>query len=160
MQMMIRSTSAVGSRILFSASNAFIKMALLPLLRMAGTFDELVEIMARLRGPNGCPWDHEQTFKDYPQHIREEAEELFAAFDSGDVEHMKEEIGDLIWTLIFFSQIAKDEGLFTIEDSLKDIKEKIIRRHPHIFGDAKVSSAEEVIKTWNKIKEKERKAKK
>jgi len=122
-----------------------------------GAFNELVEIMARLRSKDGCAWDLEQTMESYPKHIREEAEELFEAIDSGDMEHIKEELGDLIWTLVFYAQLAKDENLFTIEDALVDIKDKIIRRHPHIFGDVKANSVQEIKDNWDKIKQEERK---
>lgn len=123
---------------------------------MPGNFDELVRLMAHLRSPQGCAWDRQQTRKSYAKCIRDEAEELFRALDAEDVENIREEIGDLVWTLVFYSRLAEEEGLFTMDDALKGIREKIVRRHPHVFGDVKVGSVQEILDNWEAIKRKER----
>ncbi|MEW6189583.1 MAG: nucleoside triphosphate pyrophosphohydrolase [Actinomycetota bacterium] len=119
------------------------------------TFEELVEIMSKLRGPSGCPWDKEQTHRSLKRHLIEEAYETIEAIDREDFTHLKEELGDLLLQIVFHAQIASEEEKFTIEDVLEDIVSKLIRRHPHIFADVKVTSSREVIAHWEEIKEKE-----
>ncbi|MDI6892321.1 MAG: nucleoside triphosphate pyrophosphohydrolase [Actinomycetota bacterium] len=116
------------------------------------TFDSLLEIMARLRGPSGCLWDKEQTHQSIKQHLIEEAYEVVDAIDRKDFAHLKEELGDLLLQVVFHAQIASDEGKFDIGDILEDITTKLVRRHPHIFGDVKVSSSREVVENWESIK--------
>lgn len=122
-------------------------------------FDELVQIMARLRGPDGCLWDKEQTHQTLKQYLIEEADEVIEAIDHPDPAHLKEELGDLLLQVVFHAQIAAEDGRFTIDEVLDEIIDKLKRRHPHVFGDVKVGSSREIVERWNKIKaaEKERK---
>lgn len=114
------------------------------------TFDELLSIMRRLR--KDCPWDREQTNDSIKGHTIEEAYEVVEAIDHGNDEDLRHELGDLLLHVVFHSQIAEDEGRFNINDVLEAIIEKLIRRHPHIFGDATVSDSAEVLKNWEQIK--------
>ncbi len=123
-------------------------------------FERLVAIMARLRAPGGCPWDLEQSFDSIKPYLLEETYEVMAAIDARDWPELAEELGDLILQPVFFAQMASEEGRFRIEDSLDAIIEKLIRRHPHIFGDSKADTSEAVLKRWNEIKLEEKKAKK
>src|SRR5215213_3535680 len=100
-------------------------------------FQRLVAIMARLRGPDGCPWDREQSFDTIKPYMLEETYEVMEAIDARDWPELAEELGDLMLQPVFFAQMASEEGHFNIEDSLDAINEKLIRRHPHIFGDSK-----------------------
>ncbi len=119
-------------------------------------FDKLVEIMEKLRSENGCPWDKEQTFESLKTFVIEEAYELIDAIDDKDFKHICEELGDLQLQIVFLSQIAKETNLFKIEDVLTSINEKMIRRHPHVFGEEQVSNSQDVLTNWEKIKTKER----
>jgi MazG family protein len=123
---------------------------------MSETFDELVSIMDRLREPGGCPWDREQDLDSFLPNLREELEEVEEAIRKKDPENLCEEIGDLLFNLVFVARLAKEEGWFTIEDSLAGIRDKIVRRHPHVFGDANCETPEEVLDQWNRIKETEK----
>jgi uncharacterized protein YabN with tetrapyrrole methylase and pyrophosphatase domain len=123
---------------------------------MSKTFEELTRIMDRLREPGGCPWDRDQDFDSFLPNLREELEEVEAAVRGRDPKNLCEEIGDLIFNLIFLARLAKEEGWFTIEDSLVSIRDKIVRRHPHVFGDANCETPEEVLDQWNRIKDKEK----
>ena len=123
-------------------------------------FDRLVEIVKRLRAPDGCPWDKKQTLYSLKDAIMEEAAELVDALDNKDIENIKEELGDVLLHVVFHSETASEEGLFNIEDVAKDINEKLIRRHPHVFKDEHYETAEEVKIRWDKIKEEENKNKK
>lgn len=123
-------------------------------------FDRLVEIVKRLRAPDGCPWDKKQTLYSLKDAIMEEAAELVDALDNKDIENIKEELGDVLLHVVFHSETASEEGLFNIEDVAKDINEKLIRRHPHVFKDEHYETAEEVKVRWDKIKEEENKNKK
>jgi MazG family protein len=127
--------------------------------RSAGdAFQRLVDIMARLRGPGGCPWDHEQTLESLRQFVLEEAYEVLDAIDRGDYDDLRGEIGDFIFEGVFLARIAEDEGRFTVADSLTAICEKLIRRHPHVFGDASgVETPRLVVEQWEQIKARERK---
>lgn len=118
---------------------------------------ELKEIIARLRGPGGCPWDQQQTHKSLSGHLIEECSELLETIDCGNIDHMREELGDLLLHIFLHAQIADDENYFDIEDVARDICEKLIRRHPHVFGEAKVSGLDELYNQWEKIKGGERK---
>ena len=104
-------------------------------------FGELVEVMARLRAPGGCPWDRKQTFDTIKSYLLEETYEVMDAIDRRDWPHLAEELGDLLLQPVFFAEMATEEGLFTISDALDTINAKLIRRHPHVFGDA---SAEKI----------------
>jgi len=126
---------------------------------MSGSlFDELVAIMARLRAPDGCPWDREQTLDDLGRYIREEADEVVEAIESGKADDVRDELGDLLFNLIHAACIAEEAGDFTIEDVIAGARDKIIRRHPHVFGDAEAKSKEEVLEHWNRIKAEEKRA--
>jgi len=119
-------------------------------------FDKLVEIMERLRGENGCPWDKEQSFESLKPFVIEEAYEAIETIDDKDYTHLCEELGDLQLQIVFLSQIAKEQKLFTVEDALNSINEKMIRRHPHVFGEEIVENSDDVLTNWEKIKTEER----
>jgi tetrapyrrole methylase family protein / MazG family protein len=112
--------------------------------------------MARLRAPDGCPWDREQTFDSIKRHTLEETYEVLEAIEDRDWPALCEELGDLLLQPVFYAQMATDEGLFAIEDSLRAINEKLIRRHPHIFGEVKADTAEAVLTNWDAIKKQEK----
>lgn len=118
---------------------------------------ELKEIIAYLRGPNGCPWDQQQTHQSLSGHLVEECSELLETIDRNDIEHMREELGDLLLHIFLHAQIADDEGHFNIEDVATDICEKLVRRHPHVFGDAKIEGLDELYHQWERIKKDEKK---
>jgi tetrapyrrole methylase family protein/MazG family protein len=115
-------------------------------------FSALVELMSRLRAPDGCPWDREQTPESLKPYIIEEAHEVCEAIDSRDPDHICEELGDLLFQIIFQAQIASERGDFDVYDVVEKIHEKMIRRHPHVFGDKKVRDSEEVRRNWAQIK--------
>jgi len=121
-------------------------------------FERLVDIMARLRSPEGCPWDREQTFETIKTYLLEEAYEVMDAIDERNWAALADELGDLILQAVFFAQMAKEEGRFTIADSLDAIIGKLVRRHPHVFADGNAKTSEEVKKRWDEIKEAEKKA--
>jgi MazG family protein len=126
--------------------------------RAAEEFGRLVDIMRRLRGPGGCPWDHEQTIHSLRGFVLEETYEVLDAIDRSDHAALAGEIGDLIFEGVFLARIEEDEGHFTVADSLKAINEKLIRRHPHVFGDdnrPKVATAGKVVEQWEQIKARE-----
>lgn len=122
--------------------------------------DKLLDIMARLRAPGGCPWDREQTPESLKPMLVEEAFEVLHAIDSHDSSELKEELGDLLLQVVFHSQIARENQQFAMQDVIDAICEKITRRHPHVFGDVKADTSEEVLKNWNRIKAEEHAAKK
>lgn len=117
---------------------------------------ELIDVIARLRAPDGCQWDREQTHKSLRPNMLEEAYEAVDAMDSGDMKHLKEELGDVLLQVVLHAQIASEEGAFTIEDVAKGLKDKLIHRHPHVFGDVKVNSTKEILDNWDKLKAKEK----
>lgn len=124
----------------------------------ANSLDRVLEIMSRLRDPKGgCPWDREQTLANLKAYLIEECYELIDAIDSGDVEKHKEELGDLLLQIVFQVQIRKEEGHFRFDDVAAVLAEKLIRRHPHVFGDVKVSGSKDVLRKWEAIKAKEKK---
>ncbi len=129
---------------------------------MSEKFDELVGVMERLRAPGGCPWDAEQTYASLSQYLLEEAYETFDAIQhaeaTGDIEHLKEELGDLLLQVVFHSTIGKERGEFTIEDVAEGISKKLVLRHPHVFGDANLETASDVLNNWDELKANERKA--
>jgi len=118
-------------------------------------FEKLVGVMERLRGPNGCPWDKEQTYKDIAPHTLEEVHEVLDAIDRKDFDGLKEELGDLLLQIIFYAQIAKEDKRFSIDDVIDAISRKLIHRHPHVFGDRKVKGSSEVLQRWEELKLKE-----
>ena len=125
--------------------------------------DELREVVRRLRAPDGCPWDKEQTHGSLKSGIIEEASEVICGINvlekTGNPENLKEELGDLLLQVVMQSQIAEEEGVFSLDDVCRGISEKLIRRHPHVFGDLKVSGTEEVLVNWEEIKAKEKEGK-
>ncbi|GIL17717.1 MAG: nucleoside triphosphate pyrophosphohydrolase [Oligoflexia bacterium] len=123
-------------------------------------FQSLVEIVARLRGPDGCPWDKEQSQKSLAQFSIEEAFELAEAIESGNQSHVKEELGDFLFQVILQSQVSKDNNGFELKDVLQDLNEKLIRRHPHVFSDVKAKDIEEVWRNWERLKAQEKAAQK
>ena len=125
---------------------------------MAGDYgcEDLIELMATLRGQEGCPWDKEQTHETLRRYLIEEAYETIEAIDNGDHRHLMEELGDLLLQIVFHAQIASEAGEFTMSEVVEGIVTKLKRRHPHIFGEARVSSAREVLINWEKIKREEK----
>lgn len=121
--------------------------------------NELIEIMARLRDPDtGCPWDLEQDFASIAPYTIEEAYEVADAIERGDLSDLKDELGDLLFQVAFHSQLAREAGAFAFEDVVRGINEKMLRRHPHVFGDASAEDADAVLANWNATKAQERKA--
>lgn len=118
-------------------------------------FDNLLSIADRLLGPDGCPWDLQQTFFTLQPYLLEEMHELIEAIDSQDPKKMCEEIGDVLYVLIFAAKLGEKENKFTITDAIKAVAEKLIRRHPHIFGEKKISSTDDVVNNWEEIKKQE-----
>src|SRR6185369_8627604 len=125
----------------------------------AAGFSRLVEIMARLRSPEGCPWDREQTFDTIKPFLLEETYEVMDAIDARDWKELAGELGDLLLQAVFFAQMAAEENLFRIDDALDAINAKLIRRHPHVFGDQTAQTEGDVRKIWSEVKASERKDK-
>jgi tetrapyrrole methylase family protein / MazG family protein len=123
---------------------------------MLKNFSKLREIIAVLRGPNGCPWDKEQTHESLKKYLIEETFEVIEAIDSGDIDHLIEELGDVLLQVMLHAQIGEDEGYFAIEDVIEVLSEKMIRRHPHVFGDKKAENSKEVLRNWQEIKKQEK----
>lgn len=123
-------------------------------------FDDFVATIAALRAENGCPWDRKQTHESLKECLTEEAGEVLAAIDNQDDENLCEELGDLLLQVVMHAQIAAEENRFTIEDVVRGVNEKMIRRHPHVFGDEKVESVEEGLNLWEQIKRQEKEGKK
>jgi tetrapyrrole methylase family protein/MazG family protein len=122
------------------------------------TLEDLVELMATLRGENGCPWDKKQTKASIKPHIIEEAYEVAEAVDEQDPRKMQEELGDLLFEIVFYAQMLSEEDGIDIYDIIKMIHTKMVRRHPHVFGDTNVKDADEVLVNWEQIKQEEKKA--
>lgn len=118
--------------------------------------ERLVDIVATLRSENGCQWDREQTHKSLRPNMLEEAYEAVDAIDDGDVANLREELGDVLLQVVLHSQIAKDDNEFDIEDVAKELSDKLIHRHPHVFGDTKVNSTKDIIDNWDKLKKEEK----
>ncbi len=114
--------------------------------------EELLEIMSMLRGPEGCPWDREQTHESLKPYVVEEAYELVDAIEGGQNGQIKEELGDLLLQIVFHSQLGSEGGSFDFDDVIRGINEKLLRRHPHVFGDEKASDGGEALKNWERVK--------
>lgn len=129
---------------------------------MSKNFDELINVMARLRAPGGCPWDREQTYSSLAQYLLEETYETFDAIQeadkTGDTTNLREELGDILLQVVFHSTIAAERQDFTIDEVVRGVTQKLVLRHPHVFGDEKLEKAEDVLNNWDKLKANERKA--
>lgn len=128
---------------------------------MPASFDDLVVLMARLRSPEGCPWDREQTYATLAPMLLEEAYEAFEAVEEareGRPAELRDELGDLLFQIVFYAQVAQERGDFSIEDVTDAIHAKMVRRHPHVFGDAQAENAAEVLRNWEAIKAEEKRA--
>ena len=123
---------------------------------MYKNLEELINTVRILRSENGCQWDREQTHQTLKSNMLEEAYEAVDAIDNNDMKHLKEELGDVLLQVVLHSQIANEEGAFSIEDVAKDINEKLIRRHPHVFADVNVNSVGEILDNWEQIKNQEK----
>lgn len=123
------------------------------------TFDDFIRVVAQLRSEHGCPWDKAQTHESLKKCLADESQEVFEAIDNGDMENLCEELGDVLLQVVLHSQIASETGAFTIDDVVDGVCEKMIRRHPHVFGDVRVSSPEEGLALWNEIKRREKQEK-
>jgi MazG family protein len=127
--------------------------------RPAESIERLLAIMARLRGPGGCPWDREQTLETLRPYVLEETYEVLEAMESGDAREHRDELGDLLLQIVFQAQLTSEVGAFDFADVADAISNKLVSRHPHVFGDAQVSDAEAVMKQWVALKQKEKAAK-
>ena len=120
-------------------------------------FERAVSIMARLRGPGGCPWDLEQTFDSIKPYTLEETYEVLEAIDNRDCDELPGELGDLLLQVLFYAQMARDQGTFSIDTVLDRLSDKLVRRHPHVFGDVKAETSSEVLRNWEALKAGEKK---
>lgn len=120
------------------------------------SFGDLRDIIAKLRSEKGCPWDRAQTYESLKKCLAEEAEEVYQAVDNRDMENLCEELGDVLMQVMLNSQIAKEEGAFTIDNVIDGLCRKLVRRHPHVFGDARADTVEEGLALWNAIKAQEK----
>jgi MazG family protein len=142
----------VRSTLVFAGREVFV--------RRMSAIEELRQTIARLRAPGGCPWDQEQTHASLTRCLIDEVSELLDTIDRLDMPHMREELGDVLIQVIFHAQIAEEAGHFNLEDVAREVNEKLIRRHPHVFGDhAKLGTGAEVIVKWEEIKAQEKAAK-
>ncbi|MCC6499420.1 MAG: nucleoside triphosphate pyrophosphohydrolase [Anaerolineales bacterium] len=132
----------------------------IPPLGEGTSFESFAEIVAHLRAPNGCPWDREQTHASLRKHLLEESYEAISAIDSNNFADMREEFGDLLLQVVLQAQIANEAGQFNVSDVIRGIHSKIVRRHPHVFGDLKLDGVDAVLENWEKLKEQERGGKK
>jgi MazG family protein len=124
---------------------------------MMKDFDKLVKVMARLRGPGGCPWDRKQTHKSLLKYLREESAEVAQAVRRKDYRNLEEELGDVLLQVLFHADIAREKKRFSIRDVVRGLTKKLIRRHPHVFGKkVKFQTAEQVLAKWNEIKAREK----
>jgi uncharacterized protein YabN with tetrapyrrole methylase and pyrophosphatase domain len=125
-------------------------------MKKKSAIEDLLKVMAKLRSPTGCPWDREQTHLTLRRHAIEEVYELIDAIEARDDHEMAEELGDLLLQVVFHAQMAHERGVFDFEKVCRVLKEKLIRRHPHVFGNAKVKNVDEVWANWEKIKRAEK----
>ncbi|MBI3404976.1 MAG: nucleoside triphosphate pyrophosphohydrolase [Acidobacteria bacterium] len=127
---------------------------------MSRKFEDLVAVQARLRAPNGCPWDREQTHESLRTYLIEETYEVLDRLDAKEFDKLPEELGDLLLQVVFHSQLAQEAGRFEIGDVIESIHDKLVRRHPHVFGDVKADTSKQVLKNWEELKAEERKSEK
>jgi XTP/dITP diphosphohydrolase len=125
-------------------------------MKKRSAVQDLLKIMARLRSPTGCPWDREQNHRSLRWHAVEEVYELMDAIESGDDEEMAEELGDLLLQVVFHCQLARERGVFDFDQVARHLADKLVRRHPHVFGDVKVADVDQVWANWDKIKRAEK----
>lgn len=123
------------------------------------SFQELIDIVADLRSENGCPWDKEQTHESLIPCLREESEEVIEAIQKNDLDNLEEELGDVLLQVIMHARIASEQGHFDIHDVITGICQKMVRRHPHVFGDLQENDKEQLLKNWEQIKAEEKKSK-
>ncbi|UCD65547.1 MAG: nucleotide pyrophosphohydrolase [Deltaproteobacteria bacterium] len=119
-------------------------------------FDQFVDIVRKLRSDNGCPWDRDQSPLSLKRYLKEETRELLEAIESGDNQHIKEELGDLLYLIVLLAQIFNEEDLFAIGDVVETISKKMVRRHPHVFKDESIGSTAELRQRWLEIKDNEK----
>ncbi len=124
------------------------------------SFKDLLELADILLGEKGCPWDRSQTIFSLQKHLLEEAHEVIEAIDKKDFEHIKEELGDLLYTIVFIAKICEKDNKFTVDDLIDSLYKKFVRRHPHVFGEEKLDTSDEVLKVWDRVKVEEKKEKK
>lgn len=129
-----------------------------PRLTAGQWFEKLAAVQARLRAPDGCPWDREQTHASLRTYLIEEAYEVLEAMESGNDAKFAEEMGDVLLQIVFHSQIAKEQGRFTVSDVIREVHDKMVRRHPHVFGEKRAKDSAEVLKNWEQLKKEERAA--
>src|ERR1700683_584407 len=139
------------------ASHPRRRLELLPMPTTGERFERAVAIMERLRAPGGCPWDREQTFDSIKPYTLEETYEVLEAIDNRAWDELSGELGDLLLQVLFYSEMAKEQGTFSIDDVLDRLSRKLINRHPHVFGDAKAETSAEVKRNWEALKVEERK---
>src|SRR6202021_911362 len=125
----------------------------------AAAFARAVAIMARLRGPDGCPWDREQTFDTIKRHTLEETYEVFDAIERRDWPELKDELGDLLLQVLFYAEMASEAGYFNLQDVAENLTTKLVRRHPHVFGNVDAETPDAVLRNWEQIKIEEKKQK-
>ena len=123
------------------------------------TLEDFVDIVSTLRSENGCPWDREQTHESLEKCLRDECEEVIEAIEKKDDDNLCEELGDVLLQVVMHSQIAREQGKFTLEDVIDGVAKKMVRRHPHVFGDVKLETEEERLAMWNAIKKQEKEGK-
>ena len=116
------------------------------------SFEELRGIVEDLRSPDGCPWDRAQTYKSLKKCLSDETQEVLDAVDRQDTENLKEELGDVLLQVIFYTELAAEDGLFTLDDVMDGLGRKLVRRHPHVFGDEKAGTPDEALDLWVRIK--------
>lgn len=121
-------------------------------------FDQVVAIMAQLRGEKGCPWDKKQTHTSLGKYLIEETYEVIDAIEAGDMQSLREELGDVLLQVVFHAQLASEAGIFTIHDVARTLADKLIRRHPHVFGNGTAANEDDVLKVWQSVKQQERDA--
>ena len=127
---------------------------------MRYSIQDFIQLIAQLRNPNGgCPWDLKQNYESMIPCLTEETYEVIEAIEKNDIQNLREELGDLLLQVVFFSQLATEDKYFTFYDVLQDVAEKIVRRHPHVFGDAKAGDETEALSRWNEMKAKEKQGK-
>lgn len=117
---------------------------------------DLLDILRDLRGPEGCPWDKVQDYDSLKITLRDETQEVLDAVEKRDMENLQEELGDLLLQVLFYADLAKEDGYFTLEDVMSGLGRKLVRRHPHVFGDAKAETPEEALALWREVKRRER----